>query len=103
MGSLAELWGVDPSVITYRARRLEAKGLVDRRGTPVDHRYVLLRLTAEGRDVLRGARRQLLAAADTHFFDHLRNDDLGHLAQVLEHLQAGRSPGGRQATEAIAP
>jgi DNA-binding MarR family transcriptional regulator len=50
-GQLAELLRVDPGTISAALRRLEAKGLVDRRRDPRDHRRTALGLTARGREL----------------------------------------------------
>ena len=83
MGSLAALFGVDPSVITYRARRLESRGLATREANPDNRRFVRLQLTDPGRQTLRRARYQLLSSADDHFFAHLQPSDLTPLRHVL--------------------
>ena len=48
-GQLAEVLHVDPGTVSATVRRLEEKGLVERRRDPRDHRRVFLGLTARGR------------------------------------------------------
>jgi DNA-binding MarR family transcriptional regulator len=48
MGSLAEEWKCDASTATWIVDRLEAKGLVRRRGHPTDRRVKLVALTPAG-------------------------------------------------------
>ena len=90
MGSLAALFGVDPSVITYRARRLESQGLATREADPGNRRFVRLQLTDHGRRALRQARQQLLSSADDHFFAYLQPADLSPLRHVLGVLHSAQ-------------
>lgn len=50
-GQLAALLHVDPGTTSAGLRRLEAKGLVERRRSGVDHRRVVLALTERGREL----------------------------------------------------
>ncbi len=54
-GSLAALLHVDPATISAALRRLEAKGLVERRRDPRDRRRASLGLTSQGRTIDRTA------------------------------------------------
>ncbi len=95
MGSLAALYAVDPSVITYRIQRLERRQAVVRRVNPGNRRYTQAHLTEDGRALLRRARAHLLTSADRHFFDHLGDAPARSITDVLGPLlaaqQAGRS------------
>jgi DNA-binding MarR family transcriptional regulator len=55
-GQLAQALHVDPGTLSASVRRLEARGLVERRRDPIDTRRVTLGLTRRGRalDVPRG-------------------------------------------------
>jgi MarR family transcriptional regulator, organic hydroperoxide resistance regulator len=55
-GQLARVLHIDPGTLSASVRRLEARGLVERRRDPVDTRRVTLGLTKKGRalDVPRG-------------------------------------------------
>lgn len=56
LSEIAELRGVDQSVISRQIGELEHRGLVCRRPDPSDRRACLVRLTATGHDVLDRAR-----------------------------------------------
>jgi DNA-binding MarR family transcriptional regulator len=56
LGEIAELRGVDQSVISRQIGELEARHLVCRRPDPKDRRASLVRLTPAGHDVLDRAR-----------------------------------------------
>jgi DNA-binding MarR family transcriptional regulator len=71
MGSLAALYAVDPSVITYRIKRLEERGMVVREVNPDNRRFTYAYITEDGRRLLRRARTRMLASADEHFFQHV--------------------------------
>jgi DNA-binding MarR family transcriptional regulator len=67
-GRLAEILKVHPSTLTGIIRRLEARGLVERRADATDRRRALLTLTAAGKRIdaqrqgtVEGAVRQALA------------------------------------------
>lgn len=94
MGALAELFTVDPSVITYRIKRLEGRGVVVRHPRPDNRRIVHAYLTTAGRNHLRRARGVLLNSADRHFFAHLAAGSTDALRRSFSALltaqQAGR-------------
>lgn len=90
MGSLAALYAVDPSVITYRVKRLEARGAVTREVNTDNRRYTHVVITDDGRKLLRRARGHLLASADEHFFQHLRPSAPATLVRLLEPLLAAQ-------------
>lgn len=86
-GHLAALLHVDPGTISAALRRLEARGLVERRRDPRDQRRAALGLTAQGRALDRAipgtvehAVEGLLAEVD--------RADLDAAARVLERLTA---------------
>jgi DNA-binding MarR family transcriptional regulator len=90
MGQVAALFGVDPSVITYRVKRLEDRGYATRSPSPTDRRVTHAHITGPGRDALRASRAAMLASARTHLFAHLEPGDLPALHAALGHLYAGQ-------------
>lgn len=90
MGSLAALYAVDPSVITYRIKRLEARGMVTREVNPDNRRFTHASITEDGRRLLRAARRRLLASADEHFFQHLPASAPNTVLRLLRPLLAAQ-------------
>lgn len=61
-GETAEILHLHPSTLTGVLRRLEERGLLERRADPADGRRALLRLTPRGRDVDRLRRGTVEAA-----------------------------------------
>ncbi len=90
MGSLAALFSVDPSVITYRVRRLEGLRYVERKTSELDGRVVNVSLTRRGHGVLARARTAMLHAARDHFFTFVDPGTLGLLTAVFEDVVAER-------------
>ncbi len=86
MGTLAARFAVDPSVITYRVKRLENRGVLQRRTSQVNRRFTYAALTEDGRELLHEARRQLLDSTDRHFFAHIENAQLSVLGKVFTAL-----------------
>ncbi|GAC1384565.1 MAG: hypothetical protein NVS4B8_12210 [Herpetosiphon sp.] len=86
MTELADSFGVDPSNITYRIRRLEKHGLVERLPCPTDGRVVFVGLTAAGRTLLRSAQMFHVAGARRHFLDHLTDSERSTIAAVFTRL-----------------
>ena len=90
MGRVAALFGVDPSVVTYRLKRLEARGLAERVASADDRRITLARRTDAGRAALRAARTSMLSSAETHFFAHVEPAQMPVLTDVFEALHAAQ-------------
>lgn len=90
MGSLAALYAVDPSVITYRVKRLEARGAVTRAANPDNRRFVQVVITDRGRELLRRARGHMLSSADEHLFRHVSPSAPTTLLQLLTPLLAAQ-------------
>ena len=90
MGRIAELFAVDASVLTYRLKRLEARGMAIRMPSPTDGRISLARRTDAGRAALRTARAHMLSSAHTHFFAHVRPSQMPVLAEVFYTLHAAQ-------------
>lgn len=83
MTDLARTFCVDPSNITYRVRRLEKRGLVERAGCPTDRRVVYARLTDRGAQLMRDAWPMHAAGIRRHFLDHVTPDQLPVIAEVF--------------------
>ena len=90
MGSLAALFGVDPSVITYRIGRLERMGHVGRGPSATDGRVTFATITPEGRAILKRARGTMQRAAREHFFAYVDPTALATLTTVFEDVLAQR-------------
>lgn len=90
MGRLAELFAVDASVVTYRLKRLEERGLARRIRAAGDGRLVLAQRTEDGRAALQRARRTMLDSADRHFFPHVGPGHQQVLAEVFAALHAAQ-------------
>lgn len=93
MSDLATAFGVDPSNITYRVRRMEARGLVERCTGTTDGRVVEARLTDEGLVLVRKAQIVHVQGARRHFLNHLEPQQLEVIANVFNTLlsiQQGR-------------
>ena len=88
MGSLAATFGVDPSVITYRLKRLEARGLAARTAGADDRRFTFARSTPVGRANMPDALRTMLASAHRHLLSKLEPPEVPVLANVFMRLQA---------------
>lgn len=97
MGQVAALFGVDPSVITYRVKRLETRGYVTRRPSSTDGRMIHAHITDDGRRALRSSRSAMLDSARVNFFSHLDPADLPALHDALVRLQAAQHPAVRPA------
>ncbi|MBI5498328.1 MAG: MarR family transcriptional regulator [Deltaproteobacteria bacterium] len=89
-GMLAELLHLDPGTVSATLRRLESRGLVQRRRDHRDRRRVVLGLTAAGRQLdrptegtLEAAVAQLLRPGDARALGHAA-DTLVRLAVLLE-------------------
>ncbi len=81
---LAEIEGVNPTMLSRIVAKLEEAGLLQRRADPDDRRAALVKATAEGRALhhrLREERTRLLA-------EHLTELSDGHAAALLAALPA---------------
>ena len=87
MGSLAATFGVDPSVITYRVKRLEARGLAVRTAGVGDRRFTFARSTPGGRANMPDVLRTMLASAHRHLLSKLEPAEVPILANVFIRLQ----------------
>lgn len=92
MTALAMTFGVDPSNITYRAKRLEARGLVERSTSSTDGRVVCIHLTDEGLALLRKAQLVHVDGARRHFLDHLDPTQLHAIKGIFSNLRSIQQP-----------
>ena len=101
LGEVAEGLGVHPSNATRTVERLVVAGLIERAENPADRRYLVLRLTPQGQDIVErvmayrraaigsvlddmpGARRQALASALSAFAEAAGETSHGEDAYVL--------------------
>lgn len=88
MSELAIAFGVDPSNITYRVRRMEARGLVERCTGSTDGRVVEARLTDDGFVLLRKAQIVHVQGARRHFLSHVEPQQLEVIANVFSKLSS---------------
>jgi DNA-binding MarR family transcriptional regulator len=63
---LAAAIGLDRSVVSRHATRLEQAGLIERRPDPSDQRVALLSLTARGQEAVQQMRQRLAGAFDDY-------------------------------------
>lgn len=82
---LGERAGVDPSTMVARMDALEELGLVERVRSASDRRSYEIRLSPEGRKVLKQLRRRTKAYAD-RFFAPLTEDERSELHRLLTKL-----------------
>lgn len=82
------LWS--SSRLAHQVGRMEARGLVERRGADEDARGAIVALTPKGRATLRAATPAHLASVRLHFIDLLTPAEIRALdriaAKVIEHL-----------------
>lgn len=82
------LWS--SSRLAHQVRRMEARGLVERRGTDEDARGAIVALTAKGRATLRAATPAHLASVRRHFIDLLTPAEIRALdriaGKIIRHL-----------------
>ena len=87
MSDLAAMFGVDPSVVTYRIGRMEKRDLVTRSVCPTDGRGILAKITGEGRRLLDQAAPMHVESVRALFFDHLDRDDFEVLARSFGRIR----------------
>ena len=82
------------SSISRRLDRLEEEGwIARRRHTETDRRAVDIELTRSGRRLWREMNVSYRRAVQTHFAEHLDDDDIASLRHVLDTLDAAETPG----------
>jgi len=82
---------LDSGTLTPLLKRLEAKGLVDRRRSRADERVVLISLTARGREIGRQAAR---APGQERLAGLFESDAIAELLRALEGKSASRTRPG---------
>ena len=92
MSVLAATFGVDPSNITYRVRRMESRGLVERNTRSSDGRVVDVHITHEGLVLLRKAQLVHVEGARRHFLDHLEPVQLHAIEVIFSNLRSTQIP-----------
>ena len=92
MTELARRVMMSPSGLTRAADRLVASGLIRRERIEDDARVMLVRLTDEGRGVLRAAARTHLRGIREHFTGLLGPGQLRAVASALERVTGPHEP-----------
>jgi MarR family transcriptional regulator, organic hydroperoxide resistance regulator len=87
VSELALAGGVAPPTATRTLTTLERDGIVERRASEIDRRSVLIRLTPEGRRLLR-AKRKLVAAKQQTIFQTLSATERRQAESILRRLAA---------------
>lgn len=93
MGHLADQFGVEASVITYRVTRLEGRGLATRTRRETDRREVLVRITTAGTALCDRMGEVHVASVRRHFLDHVPRRDLAALADAFSRLYGAQRGG----------
>jgi DNA-binding MarR family transcriptional regulator len=84
-GQLAALLHVDPGTASVMLKRLEEKGVIERRYDPRDKRRVALGLTAKGRQIDRPMEGTVEEAAE-RLINEISPADVARVAAMLERL-----------------
>jgi len=84
-GQLAGLLHVDPGTVSAALRRLESKGLLERRRDPRDKRRASLGLTAKGRAMDRPAEGTVEGAVE-RLLESARADELASMVKIVDQL-----------------
>jgi DNA-binding MarR family transcriptional regulator len=93
MGHLAEQFGTEASVITYRINRLEERGLATRTRRESNRREVIARITKPGVKLCERMGPMHVASVREHFLDHVPRRDLPALADAFQHLYDAQRSG----------
>lgn len=93
MSDLAQMFGVDPSVVTYRVGRMEQRSLAERVRCPTDRRGVLARITPAGRELLAKAAPMHVESVRRLFLDHVDPDAYDALARVFQTVRERQMSG----------
>jgi len=86
MGHLAAQFGTEASVITYRIKRMEGRGLAIRHRDRGDGRLVAVHITAAGEFISDAAGPVHVASVRRHFMDHVPRSALPVMATVFSDL-----------------
>lgn len=86
MGHLAQQFGTEASVITYRIQRMERRGLATRHRNRGDRRLVAAQITAAGESMCVAAGPVHVASVRRHFMGHVPRSALPVMAKVFSGL-----------------
>jgi DNA-binding MarR family transcriptional regulator len=89
---LGTLMGWEKSRLSHQVRRMEARGLVERRECDSDLRGTFITLTDAGRAAVTAALPDHHAALRTLFFDQLNQDELASLRQLVDRVLSVLEP-----------
>jgi DNA-binding MarR family transcriptional regulator len=81
--------GWERSRLSHQIRRMEQRGLVERRDCPTDARGTFIVLTDAGWAAIEQAAPPHVAAVRTHLFDALTDDDVRDLERIAGRVTAG--------------
>lgn len=88
MGHLAQQFGTEASVITYRVERMEGRVLATRERNRDDRRLVAATITSAGESICDAAGPVHVASVRKHFMDHVPRPALPVIAEVFAGLYA---------------
>ncbi|MHB8245927.1 MAG: MarR family winged helix-turn-helix transcriptional regulator [Acidimicrobiales bacterium] len=86
--------GWERSRLSHQIRRMEARGLIERRDCPTDARGTIIILTASGADAIVNAAPSHVAWVRAHFIDLLSSQELETLRKIAERVLASVSSCG---------
>lgn len=92
MGHLAQQFGTEASVITYRIQRMEHRGLAARHRNRDDRRLVAATITAAGESMCDAAGPVHVASVRRHFMDHVPRSALPVMADVFSDIYTAQHP-----------
>jgi DNA-binding MarR family transcriptional regulator len=84
MARLADSLAHSRSRVTHTVKRMEAEGLVERCGSPVDGRGVVCKMTARGDLVLRNVAPTHVTGVRDYVVDLVADEDLAALGRVMD-------------------
>ncbi len=90
MGHLAQQFGTEASVITYRLKRMEGRGLATCERNRDDHRLVAASITAAGDSMCDAAGPLHVASVRNHFMDHVPRSGPPVIADVFAGVYAAQ-------------
>lgn len=103
MSALASRTNATLPRLSHVARRLEARGLVERSSSAHDRRVTVCRLTGAGWDLVVQTAPQHVAQVRSLVFDVLTGEQVTQLAQITEQLVSVLDPDGRMTGPYPAP
>ncbi len=90
--AIAEKLQWEASRLSHQLRRMEARGLVERRSCPEDRRGVIIAITEAGRRAIDAAAPLHVAEVRRVFIDRLDDGELDALASVAERVRGAATP-----------